>query len=148
MAEKGKEKGKELYDRSEESEQTYGVEPNTGYCVDKGETRASNRFKGKNIIITGGAGNFGIRCAERFASEGANVALWDLRDASKVAERISKEFSVKCKAYVVNVTKEDVVNGATESVVVCFLFSLFLLAFVFFLCRVCAKRMTERVWAN
>ncbi len=36
------------------------------------------RFAGKTAIVTGAAGHLGFAIAERFASEGAEVAVWDL----------------------------------------------------------------------
>ena len=44
-----------------------------GFAKSKNETNAKNRFAGKTIIVTGGAGNFGKCCATRMASEGCNV---------------------------------------------------------------------------
>ena len=41
-------------------------------------THARDRFIGKTIVITGGAGDFGKNCGLRMASEGANVALLDI----------------------------------------------------------------------
>lgn len=40
-----------------------------------------HRFEGKIAVITGGAGDIGRATAERFASEGANVALVDLPES-------------------------------------------------------------------
>ena len=70
-----------------------------GFSKPKFETNAKNRFKGKTIIVTGGAGNFGKCCAKRMASEGCNVALWDLVDASPVAQELVKEYGVKAEAF-------------------------------------------------
>lgn len=37
-----------------------------------------SQFKGKNVVITGGAGGIGLACAEDFAKSGAHVFLIDL----------------------------------------------------------------------
>ncbi len=55
------------------SDSKYDLPPDAGYCTEKTETRAFGRFKDKTIIVTGAAGNFGAKCAERFASEGAKI---------------------------------------------------------------------------
>jgi NAD(P)-dependent dehydrogenase (short-subunit alcohol dehydrogenase family) len=75
-----------------------------GFSKCKFETNAKNRFTGKTIIVTGGAGNFGKCCAKRMASEGCNVAIWDLVDATPVAEEIAKEYKVKAQAFKINIT--------------------------------------------
>mmetsp|Transcript_35954 Transcript_35954/g.31720 ORF Transcript_35954/g.31720 Transcript_35954/m.31720 type:complete len:308 (+) Transcript_35954:57-980(+) len=116
-----KEEKDELYDAKKDkiSESKYDLPADAGYCVEKTETRAKGRFKGKTIIVTGGGGVFGSNCAKRFASEGANVALFDINDeaGNKVAEDLTKKYSdVKVKFYSVNITKEDVVNKAVEEV--------------------------------
>ena len=41
-------------------------------------TYTKDRFHGKTVFITGGAGDFGKKCGLRMASEGANVALLDI----------------------------------------------------------------------
>ncbi|HEX5690908.1 MAG TPA: SDR family NAD(P)-dependent oxidoreductase, partial [Roseiflexaceae bacterium] len=48
------------------------------------------RFQGRTALITGAAGAIGRATAERFAAEGANVALID-RDAARVAE-VAEQF--------------------------------------------------------
>ena len=37
------------------------------------------RFNDKTVIVTGGAGGIGLAIAPRFASEGANIVLADIR---------------------------------------------------------------------
>ena len=72
MAEAEQKEKEELYDTKKDavSETTYDLPKDAGYCIEKTETRAKGRFKGKVIIITGGSGVFGSNCAQRFASEG------------------------------------------------------------------------------
>jgi NAD(P)-dependent dehydrogenase (short-subunit alcohol dehydrogenase family) len=43
------------------------------------------RFKGMSVLITGAAGGFGLKLAQRFAAEGARLVLSDL-DAGRLAE--------------------------------------------------------------
>jgi NAD(P)-dependent dehydrogenase (short-subunit alcohol dehydrogenase family) len=42
---------------------------------------ASGRFSGRGAVVTGGASGIGLRAAERLASEGAKVAIWDVDQA-------------------------------------------------------------------
>ena len=42
-------------------------------------------FAGRNILITGGAGDIGKATAKRFAADGAGIALLDLNEP-KMAE--------------------------------------------------------------
>merc|ERR1719379_411584 len=87
-----------------------------GFAQAKFETNAKNRFAGKTVIVTGGAGNFGKCCAKRMASEGCNVALWDLVDATPVAEELAKEYGVKVQAFQINITDSKAVAEQAAAV--------------------------------
>lgn len=64
------------------------------------------RLKNKTAIITGGAGGFGARAAEKFAGEGAAVAIFDYNEAAgekKAEELVGKGFKACfCKVDVSN----------------------------------------------
>ena len=74
-------------------------------------THAKDRFHGKTVVITGGAGDFGMNCGLRMASEGANVALFDIvEDKLKEAEekvRAKAAGNAKVMSCVADVTKPD-----------------------------------------
>ena len=111
-----------LYDAKKDavSATTYDLPKDAGYCHEKTETRAKARFAHKTIIITGGSGVFGSNCAARFASEGANVAIFDINETAGnkvVAELSAKYSSVKIQFFKVNITDEAIVNKAVEQVV-------------------------------
>jgi NAD(P)-dependent dehydrogenase (short-subunit alcohol dehydrogenase family) len=67
------------------------------------------------VVVTGGGSGIGRATAVTFAAEGANVAIWDLRDsAMKVAEEIQKAFPVRSIGISVDVSDESVVLAVTE----------------------------------
>ena len=41
-----------------------------------------SRFDGKTALVVGGAQGMGLACAERFGAEGANLALFDIEEAT------------------------------------------------------------------
>lgn len=61
-----------------------------------------SKLKGKNVIVTGGAGGIGTAACHRFAKEGAHVAVFDmnLHAAQKVAHEITtaggKALAIEC----------------------------------------------------
>lgn len=75
--------------------------------------KASYRFEGKTILITGGAGDIGRVTARRFASDRANIVLLDL-NAAKMAE-VAQElahYNVSVVTFGCDVTSSDDVNKA------------------------------------
>jgi gluconate 5-dehydrogenase len=61
---------------------------------------------GKNAIITGGSKGLGFAMAAGLASVGAHLMLVNrnLKDGEAAAEKLTKDFSVKAKAYAADVT--------------------------------------------
>ena len=61
------------------------------------------RLRDKTAIITGAAGGFGEGMAKRFAEEGCNVVIADLKGDE--AERVSREIGARAVAIEVDVTR-------------------------------------------
>ena len=80
----------------------------------------SQRFAGKNIIITGAAGNFGREGCKYFAEQGAVVVGLDM-DASKLVqtvEYVSQHAKASvCEGYACDVTNVGSVTEAIEQAV-------------------------------
>ena len=69
-------------------------------------------------VITGAASGIGYAAACGFASEGAHVVLWDLSDGThEVAEKISRDFSVRTVGIRVDITDETAVRAALSKTI-------------------------------
>ncbi|MEU1994082.1 SDR family NAD(P)-dependent oxidoreductase [Nocardia gamkensis] len=77
-----------------------------------------NRYTDQVVLVTGGAQGLGAAMAERFAAEGAIVAIGDVNDvaAHDLADRLEKEFGRACLAHPVDVTSSEDVNAWVEAV--------------------------------
>ncbi|GAB5357686.1 hypothetical protein AAMO2058_000395700 [Amorphochlora amoebiformis] len=75
-----------------------------------------NRFEGKNIIVTGAAGNFGGVAAKMLAAEGANVALVDMAvDKLPDVQKEVESYGVKAISVGMDLTDEKkVINMVNE----------------------------------
>ncbi|SEF56855.1 NAD(P)-dependent dehydrogenase, short-chain alcohol dehydrogenase family [Thermomonospora echinospora] len=66
------------------------------------------------VIVTGGASGIGAACARALAEAGRPVALWDLADATALAERIGAETGAAAVALTVDVTDAAAFPAAVE----------------------------------
>lgn len=74
-------------------------------------------FQGRTAVVTGGSRGIGRQIAERFASEGANVAIMDINEEALQAaksEMAEKGYSIFTK--VANVTDKEQVEGTMAEV--------------------------------
>jgi 3-hydroxybutyrate dehydrogenase len=77
------------------------------------------KLDGKVCIITGAASGIGKGIAERFAAEGAKVAIADLNlsAAQQTATEINTAFPGRAMAVAMDVTSEDQVNAGVAAVI-------------------------------
>ncbi|MBN18045.1 MAG: oxidoreductase [Chloroflexi bacterium] len=80
----------------------------------------SNLFslKGKNAVITGGAGLLGVKHAESIAEMGGIPILIDINERSLqiVSKNIQQKFGVECLSYVTDITNPNDVSLTTEKI--------------------------------
>lgn len=76
-------------------------------------------LKGKNAIVTGGAGMLGSHFCKGLADAGAQVAVVDINieEATKVAEQIIVDYNTKAKAFYCDLTSEESVKQMVQTVV-------------------------------
>jgi 3-oxoacyl-[acyl-carrier protein] reductase len=70
------------------------------------------RFEGKTAIVTGGARGIGRAIVERLASEGANVLIADIDEATGTA--VAAEIGGSASAFALDVTSEDSWRAAVD----------------------------------
>ncbi len=70
---------------------------------------------GKVAVVTGGASGLGRATVERYAADGAKVAIFDLDD--KQGNEIAQQLGANVDYYRVNVTSEDEVQKALDALV-------------------------------
>ena len=73
-------------------------------------------LKGKSAIVTGAGAGIGYAVADCFAEAGADVIIWYNSNpkAHEAAEEIANRWSVKCKAFKVDVTDQQAVDSAVK----------------------------------
>ncbi len=74
---------------------------------------------GRSAIVTGGASGIGLAIVQRLAASGANVAIWDMNEAT-LAAAAKTVSGVKVHTVKVDVTKPDQVEAAFASSVQAF----------------------------
>jgi len=76
------------------------------------------KLKNKIAIVTGSAGGIGAAIAEKFAENGASVALWDFNDKGlqEMEEKLAK-YGIKIKGYKTDVTDYDGVMKIGQQVI-------------------------------
>lgn len=70
------------------------------------------RFEGMTVLVTGAAGGFGLRAAERFAAEGARLVLSDI-DAARL-EKAADGLSVETALLAGDIADETLSQGLVE----------------------------------
>ena len=70
-----------------------------------------DRFSGQVAVITGGARGIGFAVAKRLVSEGAQVALWDLKAAQQNAEFLGSN----AQGFSVDIASESAVQKAVKT---------------------------------
>lgn len=80
-------------------------------------SQVSFNFKGKSVVVTGGAQGIGFQIAQQFLTAGAQVSIWDYsQDALNVAQKELSSFGSQLHVAKVDVTDRESVSAATASV--------------------------------
>ncbi len=73
-------------------------------------------FENKVVVITGGAGGLGAAMARNFASDGASVAICDLRGAVATADKIKDEQGADVRGYEFDITDREMTSAAMAKI--------------------------------
>lgn len=73
------------------------------YCLYTRNNRAEKWFRGKRVLITGGAGGLGVELIQRFNALESKVIIWDVRQEE--LDRVCKQYNVI--GYKVNLADAD-----------------------------------------
>jgi len=77
-------------------------------------------MKGRSAIVTGGASGIGLAISQRLAASGAQVAVWDMNEATMATALKTLTGAPKTLAQKVDVTRIDQVEAALRATVAAF----------------------------
>jgi 3-oxoacyl-[acyl-carrier protein] reductase len=76
------------------------------------------RFESKVVVITGGSSGIGKAAVEKFALEGATVAIWDVKEpVGNWQLTVDNEYKKRLRFFKVNTAKFDEVDHATKETI-------------------------------
>ncbi|CDK29171.1 unnamed protein product [Kuraishia capsulata CBS 1993] len=73
-------------------------------------------LKGKVAVVTGSARGLGRAIVEAYAQAGADVAVWDYKDAPQVAEELHKKYGVQSRSYGCDVSSSEAVEATIAQI--------------------------------
>jgi len=74
-------------------------------------------LKGKTALITGAYGGIGRKISQKFAKDGADVYMCDIKDSKEFAEQINKECSAKrAKSLICDISSSNEVKDIFEEI--------------------------------